>query len=134
MATKFSLNIFRLLKDGSDVSFLYFLGSVMGWTIETRCLFRRFSIVLPKILLFMSLKKSFSKSFFALARRAVFYFYIWLHSGRLIKLNSLINMFQYHSLTNIVLEISVVDDIFIFIEKIRDELFCEHIFLTGTLD
>src|SRR6059058_4301349 len=72
MATKFSLNIFRLLKDGSDVSFLYFLGSVIGWTIETRCLFRRFSIVLPKILLFMSLKKSFSKSFFALARRAVF--------------------------------------------------------------
>src|SRR6266516_7606791 len=72
IATKFSLNIFRLLKDGSDVSFLYFLGSVMGWTIETRCLFRRFSIVLPKTLLFMSLKKSFSKSFFALARRAVF--------------------------------------------------------------
>src|SRR5437868_14721299 len=62
----------RLLKDGSDVSFLYFLGSVMGWTIETRCLFRRFSIALPKTLLFMSLKKSFSKSFFALARRAVF--------------------------------------------------------------
>src|SRR5205814_7127913 len=44
----------------------------MGWTIETRCLFLRFSIVLPKTLLFMSLKKSFSKSFFALARRAVF--------------------------------------------------------------
>src|SRR2546430_5986504 len=68
MATKFSLNIFRLLKDELDVSFLYFLGSVIGWTIETRCLFRRFSIVLPKTLLFMSLKKSFSKSFFALAR------------------------------------------------------------------
>src|ERR1044071_893350 len=72
MATKFSLNIFRLLKDGSDVSFLYFLGLVMGWTIETHCLFQRFSIVLPKTLLFISLKKSFSKSFFALARRAVF--------------------------------------------------------------
>ena len=36
---------------------LIFLGSVMGWTIEIRCLFRRFFIVLPKILLFMSLKK-----------------------------------------------------------------------------
>src|ERR1051325_11547581 len=72
IATKFSLNIFQLLKDGSDVSFLYFLGSVMGWTIETHCLFQRFSIVLPKTLLFMSLKKSFSKSFFALAWRAVF--------------------------------------------------------------
>src|SRR5206468_2904475 len=72
IATKFSLNIFRLLKDRSDVSFLYFLGSVMGWTIETRCLFRRFFIVLPKTLLFMSLKKSFLKSFLALNRRAVF--------------------------------------------------------------
>src|SRR2546423_14818433 len=72
MATKFLLNIFRLLKDRLDVSFLYFLGLVIGWTIETHYLFRRFSIVLPKILLFMSLKKSFSKSFLALARRAVF--------------------------------------------------------------
>src|SRR5947207_3050724 len=58
MATKFSLNIFRLLKNGLDVSFLYFLGSVMGWTIETHCLFQRFFIILPKTLLFMS---SFSK-------------------------------------------------------------------------
>src|SRR5205823_750395 len=72
MATKFSLNIFRLLKDESDVSFLYFLGSVIGWTIEMRYLFRRFSIVLSKTLLFMSLKKSFLKSFFTLTRRAVF--------------------------------------------------------------
>src|ERR1044071_1477918 len=60
--------------------------------------------------------------------------YVGLHPGRLIELNSLINMFQYHSLANIVLEISVVDNIFIFIEKIRDELFCRHISLTGTLD
>src|ERR1044071_6532878 len=72
IATKFSLNIFRLLKNESDVSFLYFLRSVMSWTIDTRYLFQRFSIVLLKTLLFMSLKKSFSKSFFALARRAVF--------------------------------------------------------------
>src|SRR5436190_9619836 len=109
MATKFSLNIFRLLKDGSDVSFLYFLGSVMGWTIETHCLFRRFSIALLKTLLFMSLKKSFSKSFFALTRRAVFISIYGFHPGGLIELNSLINMFQDYSLADIVLEISVVD-------------------------
>src|SRR5205823_2370595 len=55
----------------------------LGWTIETRCLFRRFFIVLPKTLLFMSLKKSFLKSFFALARRAVFIsIYIFGHCPR----------------------------------------------------
>src|SRR5688500_18683163 len=62
------------------------------------------------------------------------HFYIWLHPGGLFELNSIINMFQYHSLANIVLEISVVDDILIFIEKIRDKLFCGYISLARTLD
>src|SRR3954452_9660578 len=74
----------RLLKDGSDVSFLYFLGSVMGWTIETRCLFRRFSIVLPKTLLFISLKKSFQNHSWLWLRGL----YSSLHPRRLIELNS----------------------------------------------
>src|SRR3989440_12999529 len=106
MATKFSLNIFRPLKDGSDVSFLYFLGSVMGWTIETRCLFQRFSIVLLKTLLFMSLKKSFrNHSLFWLGG---LYSFLYMASSRgLIDFDSLINMFQYHSLANIIQEISV---------------------------
>src|SRR2546430_9184971 len=59
--------------------------------------------------------------------------YIWLHPGGLLKLDSLIHMLQYHSLANIILEILTVDDIFIFIKKIRDKFFCEYIPLAEML-
>src|ERR1043166_3115554 len=80
------------------------------------------------------LEEVFFKVILCFGSEGCIHLYIWLHPGRLIELNRLINMFQYHSLANIVLEISVVDDIFIFIKKIRDELFCGHISLAGTLD
>src|ERR1700742_917964 len=86
MATRFSLKIFRPLNDGSEVSFLYFVGWVKGWTTDTRTRFLRFSIVLPKTALFMSLKKSFSKSFAAFALISVLYLIYGAIQGDCLKL------------------------------------------------
>ena len=61
-AIRFSLNILELTDVGFDVSLSSFFSLV---TSLTSTLFLRFSIVLPKMLLFISLKKSFSNEFLA---------------------------------------------------------------------
>ena len=62
-AIRFSLNILELTYVGFDVSLSSFFSLI---TSLTSTLFLRFSIVLPKTELFMSLKKSFSKVFFSM--------------------------------------------------------------------
>ena len=61
-AIKFSLDILLLTKVGFEVSLSSFFSLVTSLT-STRL--RKFSIVLPKTLLFISLKKSFSNEFLA---------------------------------------------------------------------
>ena len=61
-AIRFSLNILEITYVGFDVSLSSFFSLV---TSLTSTLFLRFSIVLPKTELFMSLKKSFTKVFLA---------------------------------------------------------------------
>ena len=68
-ATRFSSNTVQWSKFGFAAHFF------SGFWLLTNRIFTRlriFSIVLPKTLLFMSLKKSFSNSFCALGRRFVF--------------------------------------------------------------
>ena len=59
MLKRFSPNGLQPAKSGSEVSFLSFVSS-SPLTSSTVTRFRKFSIVLPKTELFMSLKKSFS--------------------------------------------------------------------------
>ena len=61
-AIRFSLNILELTYVDFDVSLSSFFSLV---TSLTSTLFLKFSIVFPKTLLFVSLKKSFSKVFLA---------------------------------------------------------------------
>src|SRR6266536_2059956 len=85
-ATKFSLNILPFIKVGFDTYLVNFSSSVINLTL---ILFRTFSMVFPKTLLFMSLKKSFSNSFLACFLFSVLksmYFFIqgfWLNSNTL---------------------------------------------------
>ena len=74
-AIRFLLNILELRYVGFDVSLSSFFSLV---TSLTSTLFLRFSIVLPKTLLFISFKKSFSNEFLAcflfLVLKSMYYF------------------------------------------------------------
>ena len=77
-ATRFSLKILELTSVGIEVSFNSFFSLV---TSLRSTLLRKFSHVLPKTLLFISLEKSFSNGFFAYFRFSVLKSIYYLSQG-----------------------------------------------------
>ena len=67
-----------------------------------------FSIVLPKTELFMSLKKSFSNSFLALALRLVFMSMYDFNQGLSFKLDTSVNFGDFYAKALVQLEIFVM--------------------------